>query len=969
MAEEENAVSWEEVQSNPAFQSLDATQRYNHQLDYFDIRVVPRLQAHANENDMLLDDNAVKDQFKEFFTKYPAPEGYTPEYFPVRLKKLMKMQKKQISDLDVDREIGVTHLPFNINYERAKNNDERKAVFEKYGLGEQDVKPMRTGGHAINPSGMEKLGLQHHGVPTSIETSPGTGLFDPNFMAKATVEGPKIAAEVAAGMRGSRFGLAGSALRNFLVGGGVEGADEYLKHLQGLQKREPGDIKWDMFKRGGFAAGGDTAVRAAQPLARKLALGPQVSKGRVRDMWGFKKLGEHETPLDMADPTIGRRMTPDAVKRTEGALDAGMRPMISRAGESSTFPITKVVGGGQEVINRLLGDPNLFYNTGRAQALADALTSKSLGSTTQKIGEGTFGKKLARTAGQFGTKQNKTINQYLLSADRMVNQNVKNLEKSYPLGDWDYENLSTSIRTHKQDFSSKMTEKAKFLTQKNANEKNIPTQPIKDMIQEWVDMFPDKMLVKDPKVGPTPVWDYVEGAVPQGASPEIVGKTWMSPEMKHYFSEAMKMDETMSFSQLHNLRTMFSGAAWDDGLLKTVDKHRAGQMKNLLDGLADNAPNLSKKLKQFNAEYKNGMDKYDDSLILSLAKHGKNRVPLNKITDRLVDMDYVTAGKLKNILPKDDWQNMGSNIFRDITTRSRNSATNNIEPSLILDSIKKLKDNGTFYKIYPGKRGAGIVKSLKELESRGYEGDLTKLLQRDTDVSRVLQKAYREQKLLDDYMNENFMKVLTGKEPEKAMNWAMHNDARAKEMMEYLADKPELQDQARYLVMKRGLGKMTSTQKGHAAPVLDGEALSGFIDKYNSMPDNPVKTILGKELWGDLDSLSQTFKLTEYKAGGAMGAAAIGMQLLVYPIKYLPKVLRFGILSRILSNPSFTRYMTTGLKKGVGGQFGVGRRKGLGAFFRTLAQGVTSAAQKEGYTPPEEELDLKDSEVFQELMK
>jgi len=958
MAEEENAVSWEEVQSNPSFQKLNPTQRYNHQLDYFDIRVVPRLQAHANENDMLLDDNAVKEQFKQFFAKHPAPEGYTPEYFPVRLKKMMKMQKKQISDLDVDRERGVAHLPFNINYERAKNNDERQAVFEKYGLGDQDVKPMRSGGHAINPSGMEKLGLQHHGVPTSMETSPGTGLFDPNFMAKTTVEGPKIAAEVAAGMRGSKFGIAGSALRNFLVGGGVEGADEGLKHLQGLQKREPGDIKWDMFKRGGFAAGGDTAVRAGQPLFRKAALGPQVSKGRLRDAWGFNKLGQHETPLDMADPTIGRRMNPEAVQRTEGALDAGMRPMISRAGESSSFPITKVVGGGQEVLNRLLGDPNLFYNTGRAQVLADALTGKSLGSTTQKIGEDTFGKKLSRSAGQYGTKQNKTIAQYVLSADKMVNQNVKNLEKSYPLGDWNYENLSGSIRTHKKDFSAKMSEKIGFLDQKNANISNIPSAPIKEMVEEWMQQFPHKVATSGDDVAGT--------QVSQGI---VEGRAWMSPDMKHYFKEAMDMEDTMSFAQLHNLRTIFSAAAWDDGLIKTVGKHRAGQMKNLLDGLADSSPTLSKKLKQFNSEYKNGMEKYDDSLILSLAKHGKDRVPLNKITDRLVDMDYVTAGKLKNILPKADWQNMGSNIFKDITARSRNSATNNIEPRLILDNIKRLKDNGTFYKIYPGKRGAGIVKSLKELESRGYEGDLSKLLQRDTDVSRVLQQAHAEQKLLDDEMSKNFMKVLTGKEPEKAMNWAMSNNAQAKEMMEYLADKPELLDQARYLVMKRGLGGMTSTQKGHAAPVLDGEALSGFIHKYDSMPDNPAKTILGKELWGDLDSLSQTFKLTEYKAGGAMGAAAIGMQILLHPIKYLPKTLRFGILGRVLSNPSFTRYMTTGLKQGVGGQFGVNRRKGLGTFFRTLAQGVTGAAQQEGYNPPEEELDLKDSDVFQELMK
>ena len=949
--------SWEEVTADPGFAILNPTQQYNTQLDYFDAVVMPKMQDQANTEKRILSNDEMRGTFKDFFQKYPPPEGSSPEYFPPHLKKTMRMEKKKISDQDVDFDSPVTNLPFQINYERAKSNEERMAVFKKYGMTKDDVRPLARGGHALNPSGMEKIGVQHHGVPTSIKPAQNT-VFDPNFMGQFTVEAPKIATEVAAGMRGNARGLIGGGLLTGLTGGAVEGADEYIKHLQGLQKREPSEITKDVMTRGATAALGDSAIRGLQPAARKLVMGPQVSRGRIRDSLGFGKMKQHESMIDPEDPTLGRAMQPDAIQRTEAALDSGMRPMISRAGESARFPVTKMAGGGQEVLNRLLGDPNTFYNTGRAQVLADALIQKSKGGITQEVGESTFGKKMSQTALKSGATKQKSIARLLLDADKLVERNIKNLKKSSPLGDWNYENLSSSISKNKQDFSVAMSEKIKFLDQKNANVKNIPSQPIKDMIQEWVDKFPDKVSKTfDDETGNAFAKDVVEG------------KSWMSPDMKHYFGEAMQMEDTISFTQLHNLRTMFSGAAWDDGLLKTVDKHRAGQMKNLLDGLAEGTPTLSRKLKAFNKQYKEGMDKYDDNMILSLAKQGKDRLPLNKITDRLIDMDVKTADKLRSVLPKDDWNKMGYKLFEDITQRSRNSATDNIEPSLMLDQIKKLKNNRTFGKIFPSKRGQDIVKALKELESRGYEGDLSKLLQRDTDVSKVLQSAIEEQKVLDDYMGENFMRVLTGKEPAKAMKWALSNNAQAKQMMEYIADKPELQNQARMLVMKRGLGGITSTQKGYASPVLDGESLSKFIHKYASMPENPAKTILGKELWGELDTLSQTLKLTEFKAGGAIGAAAQGMQFLQKPIQMLPKALRFGVMGRVLSNPSFVRYMSTGLKKGVGGGFGVQSREHLGAFFRTVAQIFTDSSNAEGYTPPAETFELKDSQVYQELMQ
>jgi hypothetical protein len=940
-----DTMSWEEVTQSYGFKDQSPTQKYNMQLDYFDDVVAPVLQ----ENGAAPDDIKVK--FKEFFTEHPPAPGFEPTYFPKHLKDVIKLEKKKISDTDVDFERSVKHLPFQIAYERAKGTQEKNAVFEKYGMGPDDVRPLQRGGHALKPSGMEKLGLQHHGADTAV-VPPSMNMFEPNTIAKMTVEGPKIAAEVGAGMVGARHGLLGGAALTGSTGLGVEAADETIKHLQGLQKRGKGEISGSILSRGATAPLADTGVRVLQPTARKLALGPQATGGRMRDAIGFGKLKPHESPLDPAYPTVGRAMEPDAIARTEGALDQGFFPMIKRAGETSRFPVTNLVGSGQEVLNRLLGDPTQFINSQKAEMLADALTKKAGGSWRGGVSESEFGKTLGKAEIRGGIQKQKTIAQLLLDADKVVNKSIKDLQKSNPLADNIYESLSGEIKQHKSKFSSDMSQRLNFLDQKNANAKTISSTPIQRMIQEWSDDFPDAIKIVDGEV------------IEQG-------KAWMSPEMKQYLNEAMNMEDTISFRQLHNLRTIFSASAYDDGLVKTVGNHRAGVMKNLLDEMAESSPALSNKLKKFNADYKAGMDKYDDNVILSLAKEGKDRVPLNKVADRLLDMDKKTATNLKMILPKKSWDSMSNQLFDDVVQRSKNIATDDIEPGIMLENIKRLKNNGTYYALYGEKRGNDILSKLKELESRGWAGNAEELMKRDTDVSAILQRAIAQQQELDTYMKQNFMKVLTGPNPEKAMQWALYNQEQAKQMMEHIGNNEQTVGKARQLVLKRGMSKMLTKKKGSVTPVLDGPTISNFVTKFEEMPENPAKTILGPALWKDLKTLGESMELTQYKAGGALEAASKGMSFITHPLKNLPPTLKLGIVSRLLSNPSFVRYMSTGLKEGVGGAFGAGNRQAMGSFFRTMSQAVMEAARTEGYTPPElsPEYNLSDSQVYQELMK
>ena len=63
--------------------------------------------------------------------------------------------------------------------------------------------------------------------------------------------------------------------------------------------------------------------------------------------------------------------------------------------------------------------------------------------------------------------------------------------------------------------------------------------------------------------------------------------------------------------------------------------------------------------------------------------------------------------------------------------------------------------------------------------------------------------------------------------------------------------------------------------------------------------------------------------------------------------------------------------MSTGLKEGIGGQFGTANRLKLGTFFRVVAQGIRASATEAGVEIPyqPEEFNLDDSQIFQELMK
>ena len=945
-------MKWKEVTEKPFYGSLSPTDRYNMQLDYFDDVVTPVLtERGAGPED-------VKVKFKEFFTENPPPEGFKPEYFPKRLKKIMKMQKRLISDTDVDFDRNVTHMGFQMDYTGANTDKERRMVFRKYGLGPDDVRPLARGGHALNPSGMERLGLSHHGQPTAIDSQ--NVLFDPHDIAKFTREGLKIAPEVAAGMRGNMRGLVGSALMTGLAGAAVEAADEAVQHMRGVS--DPNDrMIGRAVLRGGLAGGADLGVRMAQPLARKAVLGPQVSRpwkfgtGKVPD---HPNVTDPKFPhaFDPQDKTLGVAMQPENIARTEHTFKLGLRPMIKRAAETGEVSWSHFAGAGQEVLNRIMGNPNLVLNTKIATELADEMLKKAGGKLKTSMGASKFGVKVSEMVKGEANKYNKLIAKGLDEADKLVDKSVRSVQKLRPVGGWSYENIQPLIRGHKKKFADKMAEQSKFLDQKNANAKVISTGKMMQQLKKWEKEFPES-----------------------GA--------WMSPEMREYFGQADAMVnpdgtfEKISFKQLQTLRSLFSGAAHDDGLLKVVGKYRAGQMKKTMDAMMDQAirqgnipPALKKKLTVFNEKYTQGMEVYEDQLILKLAKEGRDRMPLNKISERLLDMDVVTSAKLRKILPKNDFNKMGNSVFADMVEDSTDPATGHINPSHVLSNIKRLKKNRTFEDIFPGKDGLRIERTLKELESRGYEGNLKELLKRDTDVSKVLQKAIEQQDELRAYMEQSFVKELSSPNPEKAMHYATTNPKKAKEMMDFLADHPQMESRAKRIFMESLLRKTKSRTKETVGGMLDGKALQDAIKKIDEMSgglntEHPGRIILGNETWDSIRRIAEAFRQTEYKAGGGIAAASRGMKILLSPIKNLGEPLKLGIMAKVLSDPGVTRYFSTGLKRGVGGAFHKVNRARLGMLFRGVSQALASAMQGAGAEFPRPELDLSDSEVYREIMQ
>ena len=951
----EESMGWDEVIAQPGFKNQDAQAQANVQVDYFENIIIPQLQSSADVEKRPLSPDEVTGTFKDFFSQFPPSGGVQPEYVPKVFREMMKTQKSKIVPPTTDPDRGVGKLGFQIQYNMANNNEERLAVFDRFGLGKQDVLPIKGGKWAVNPSGMEKLGLQHHGVPTNI-TSEGT-MFGASAGARQIIEGAKIIPEVAAGMMMKNRGALASGGTTALAGLGVEGIDEGIQYLSDLSFESKPSI---MKRAGGRAAMGgltDTGVRSLQPLGRKIVMGPGVKK----QGWGlgFGKGPEHEYPLDRLDPTIGRSMETEAVKRTENTLEMGLIPKINRANETGGG-IAGFIGHGQEVLNRVVGDPNVMINTKQAIKLADHAIGKVTKGIKNKIqasmGEG--GLVRALTEGVQSTKQafNQTIANTLGEADKLVNTSIRKLKSASPTGDWSYESIAPAIRTHKKEFSDKMSRKAEFLSAPQAKELNISTGLLKQQVTKWKNSFPK-------------------------------GGAFMSTEMKAYIDSASTIGKKINFEQLQNLRSMFSGAAYDSGLIKAVGNSRAAAMKETMDKMMDQAirqgnlsPVLKRKLLSFNAAYTTGMSKYDDALVLNLAKQGKDRVPLNEISGRLLHMDSVAAGKLKAILPATEWRQMGRYMLSEVAEAARHPATGNIDPLHMLKEIKKLKMNKTYGSLFDRKQAAMVEKSLKELDARGFEGDLTGLLQRDTDVSAVLQKAIKQQDELDAYMSTNFIKELDKADPSGAYKWATSNPAHAKEMMKHIKGDKTKEGQVRKVFLDKMFSKVTSRTQETVGQVLDGDVLQNGVKEYNllakgSNSDHTGRIILGNEMWGNLEKMGDAFRTTEYRAGGGIGAASQGMKVLMNvltsPLHILPDVTKKQILVNLLSKPGVVRYLSTGLKEGIGGGFGVANRTKMAAAARFISQSLTNTLEELDIKIPHapESVESSDSELYQQLMK
>ena len=972
-------TGWDKFLGNPAaaaYHDLPEQKKANVQVEYFENKVMPNLQQEADSTGQPLDPGRVKGAFKAFFSKYPLKSGVEPEYVPQAMRQIIKEDLRKIKPPEADPDRGVGHTGFQFSYNMADTREEKEAVFERYKMHKGDVFQMEDGEYALNPTGMEKLGLKHHGQPTAIK-SKGT-MFGASAGTRGALEAAKIAPEVAASVLTGPFGASRAMLATGGAGIAGESLEEMIEASRGLSREDKLPVGMRAGKRGLMSGLMEGGIRSVQPLARKALLGPQAQK----QGWnlGFRKTPAHESPLDPANPSIGRSMQPEAIERTEKALGQGIVPMISRAAETGGSGPASLVGSGQEVLNRVFGNYNLLENTQVATKLAghflERATKKTARPYTENLGEATLIQGMGRKAEGTAADLAKTVRQSYTEADTIVNQSVKQLEDQYPGGAWDFEKLGPIIKDHKKAFSDEMTKKASFLNYPKAKELVIPTGQMTDIIKLWKTEFPEGGAFMSPEMR-----EYVAAVdaltikesvkKPLGFGVDLAPKVAKGPSSKK-----------ISFQQLQTLRSQFSAASYDSGLTKSVGQYRAGQMKSTMDGMMDEAirtgnldKNLKNKLLAFNESYTTGMAKYDDQLILSMAKQGKDRVPLNQLTDRILSMDRITAKKLHTILPTQDWREMGSHMFAEIAERSKNVATEQIDPTLMLQHMKTLKMNKTHGLLFESKQAASIQKSLKELESRGYEGDLSGLLQRNTDVSAVLQRAIKEQDALESYWSGNFMKELQKADPSKAYQWAASHPNHAREMMEFIGKDEAMAGQARKVFLDRMFAKVASNSKDTVGQVLDGKVLQKGVKHFEELGvttgGNPGQIILGKQLWSDLKGLGEAFRSTEYEAGGAIGAAAQGMKFLLSPLQMLPTAAKKKVIHTLLANPSVVRYMSTGLKEGIGGQFGTANRLKLGTFFRVVAQGIRASAEKAGVEIPfqSEEVDLNDSQVFQELMK
>ena len=192
--------------------------------------------------------------------------------------------------------------------------------------------------------------------------------------------------------------------------------------------------------------------------------------------------------------------------------------------------------------------------------------------------------------------------------------------------------LSTSIRASRIKFSEAMSRRYGSI---NAD---VSTIPLKKAASNLLDTLPET------KAGET---------------------AFISGETKKFLNEIFDLRDTIPANQMQRVRTMLREASESDNLIPGVMKHDA----RILRKAADSAMDEVEGLKILNAEYRKGIQQFDNTVVSAITRQpGKaGAVDADQIVDYIIKPEHaMRVSRIKQMVSQETWAKVRSAHAEDL---------------------------------------------------------------------------------------------------------------------------------------------------------------------------------------------------------------------------------------------------------------------------------------------------------------
>ena len=850
-------------------------------------------------------DEADRDGASEFFDKkYPVKGSSFDVLDKVGQKARGVIDFSDASDFTKE----VPDPKFRTNFGFMDNAEEQTKFLLKHPkVGEKGFKFNEAGMPLLTPKAAKKFGIDTTtNIP--IDSPALVNMLDLNDMSGYTGE---MLGGTLAGIVSGPMGLVPSLMTNY--GGSKLGKymQEKIEAAHGFGEKTEAEIKAASDKSGKVGAAVDLALRGLSPVGR-YASGSTLS----RKFTMFKNRGGVFSQVD-----------PKSRELSEYALKNDIIPTVKQATGRHAL-----LGYFQRLADRIFGSPIEKQNASAIIGKSQELTSK--GGNRQIASKSTVNKNVMGAV----ARKEQSLNNRMQELENMANSGLSDslaaIRKS--LGSRNRLVAGQSrqmVHNLKTEFDTQAKTYYDAVDQAGGGRELVPTQSIKEAAQ--------KILNKSARSGEH-------------------GRVLMTGNIKAELDKIVNMDDFVSFSQAHNMRSELGGMAYSPEFKGTPLQHNAGQLKasvtkamessgermnhleKLLPGSIGNKLPQQEAYKAYlraNKFYGEGISKFDNIEVATIARDIKDGKGLenDELISYLMGLKSPTRVKrILTLLPEQQQQEMRRGIFEELVDGATNIG-GQVDAKALENGVAALGKAG--HSIFK-KEGPAIQEYLKGLAAKNGKFDPSTL--KTGDVRSAFEGAMQATVERDAYAKSNFVQMVKNKEYGSIVDTALQpeNAAFVSSIKSTLSKKEwqQFQYASGEQIGRQIFDHTTDTTK----TLINAKGYVEYVQNLmqGTAKDNVLYNIFGKE---HADELYKFAKMVKHVGTESNRGGLVENYIALHPLANFGKIVKLKVFGNLLADRLALNWFMNGIKvsKGVN----VPGLATLAGLRPTLAYGVKSAQE------------------------